>query len=242
MRVKLLGAYIDALNMDQTVERVVGFVQSGRLHRIITLNPEYLYQAQSRRELLNLANSADLVTADGNGIVWGCKMAQQPVSERITGIDLMLRLCARGDHLAWRVFLLGAAPGVAKEAAANLKRQYPGLIIVGTNHGYFTENESDRIVAIIRQANPQLLFVALGAPRQEQWIAQHQPRTNVAVAVGVGGSFDVLSGRKQRAPKWVQQIKLEWLHRLVKDPARWQRQLILPKFTWLVLKRYLLKI
>ncbi|MCD5407253.1 MAG: WecB/TagA/CpsF family glycosyltransferase [Desulfotomaculum sp.] len=242
MRVELLGAYIDALNMDETVERVAGFVQSGRLHRVITLNPEYLYQAQSRQKLLALTNSADLVTPDGTGIVWGCKMAGQPVDERVTGIDLMLYLCARGNYLGWRVFLLGAAPGVAQQAAEKLKQQYPGLVIAGTHHGYFTGNESERIVEEIRKSNSQLLFVALGAPKQEQWIAQHQSRTGVPVAVGVGGSFDVISGRAQRAPEWVQRLKVEWLYRLAKDPARWKRQLVLPKFAWLVLKRYVLKI
>jgi N-acetylglucosaminyldiphosphoundecaprenol N-acetyl-beta-D-mannosaminyltransferase len=234
----LLGAYIDALNMEQTVDRAAGFVQSGRPHHIITLNPEYLYKAQSKKELLDLANSADLVTPDGTGIVWACNAAGQPVPERVTGIDLMLHLCARGEYQGWRVFLLGAAPGVAEEAGEKLKQQHPGLTIAGTHHGYFTDNESDRIVQMIRQANPQLLFVALGAPRQEQWIAKYQPQMGVPVAMGVGGSFDVVSGRKQRAPEWTQRLKIEWLYRLLKEPTRLKRQLVLPKFAMLVLRRY----
>nr|WP_207754823.1 WecB/TagA/CpsF family glycosyltransferase [Desulforadius tongensis] len=225
--------------MDETVEKAAEFIRSGRPHRVITLNPEYLYRAQARRELLDLVNSADLVTADGTGIVWACKIAGRPVKERVTGIDLMLHLCARGGYEGWRVFLLGAAPGVAEEAAERLKQQNPGLVIAGTHHGYFTDAESGRIVEMIRRAGPHILFVALGAPRQEQWIARYQPRIGVPVAIGVGGSFDVISGRKKRAPRWMQRLKIEWLYRLIKEPSRFKRQLVLPKFALLVLRRYL---
>lgn len=242
MRIKLLGSYIDALTMDETVERAAEFVRSGRPHQIITLNPEYLYKAQSKRELLDLVNSVDLVTPDGTGIVWAGKMAKKPVPERVTGIDLMLRLCARGAVEGWRVFLLGAAPGVAEEAGEKLKQQFPGLVICGTHHGYFTDAENERIVNMIIEAKPQLLFVALGAPRQEQWIYKYQPKMGVPVAMGVGGSFDVISGRKQRAPEWTQRLHIEWLYRLIQEPSRWKRQLVLPKFAWLVLRKYLLKI
>lgn len=241
LRVELLGVYIDALNIDQTVEKVATFIKTGRPHRVITVNPEYLYQGQKRQELLDLANSADLLTADGIGIVWACKVAGQPVPERVTGIDLMQRLCARGETEGWRVFLLGSTPGVADAAAEKLTQQHPGLTIVGTQHGYFTDMESDRIAKNIKEAAPDVLFVALGAPRQEQWIAQYQPQMGVPVAMGVGGSFDVISGRKKRAPRWVQQLKIEWLYRLVSEPSRLKRQLVLPKFALLVLKRYLFK-
>ncbi|MTI80435.1 MAG: WecB/TagA/CpsF family glycosyltransferase [Firmicutes bacterium] len=242
MRVELLGAYIDALNMQETVKRVVEFVHSDRPHRVITLNPEYLYQAQTRRDLLDLANSADLVTPDGTGIVWACKTAGFPVPERVTGIDLMLHLCEQGSHEGWRVFLLGAAPGVAEEAAEKLKQQYPGLEIAGTHDGYFKDAESEQIAGMINESKPHLLFVALGMPRQEQWIAKYQPKMGVPCAIGVGGSFDVISGRKQRAPEWTQKMKVEWLYRLAKEPSRLKRQLVLPKFATLVIRRYLLKI
>lgn len=242
MRVKILGAYIGTQNMNQTVDMLAVFVKSGRPHQIITLNPEYLYSAQQQPELLDLVNSVDLVTPDGTGIVWACRLSGNPVPERVTGIDLMLRLCARGDQEGWRVFLLGAAPGIAEEAGEKLKQQFPGLVIAGTHHGYFTDNESERIVEIIREAKPQLLFVALGMPRQEQWIAKYNPKMGVPVAMGVGGSFDVISGRKERAPLWTQKLKIEWLYRLMKEPSRWKRQLVLPKFAWLVIKKYKLKI
>lgn len=241
MRVELLGVYIDALNMEQTVDKVAGFIRSGRPHRIITVNPEYLYRGQYQRELLELAHGADLLTADGVGIVWACRLAGRPVPERVTGIDLMQRLCARAATEGWRVFLLGAAPGVAQAAADKLTQLHPDLQIVGIHHGYFTDMESDNIVKNIREAAPDILFVALGAPRQEQWIARYQPRMGVPVAMGVGGSFDVISGKKKRAPMWVQRLKMEWLYRLLSEPSRIKRQLVLPKFVLLVLKRYLFK-
>lgn len=235
-----MGIDIDALNTNQAVNKVAGFIESGCPHWIITVNPEYLYQGQRQQNLLALANTADLRTADGVGVVWACKMAGKPVPGRVTGIDLMEELCARAAKENWRVFLLGAAPGVAQEAADKLLAQHAGLTIVGTQHGYFTPQESDAIAADIKAAAPDLLFVALGAPRQEEWISHYQPQLGVPAAIGVGGSFDVISGCKKRAPRWIQQLKLEWLYRLACEPKRLGRQLVLPKFALLVLKEYLL--
>jgi len=241
MRVNLLGANIDALNMEETVERVAGFIRSGRPHRIITLNPEFLYRAQFEKELLELAKRADLVTPDGVGIVWACRVAGRPVPERVTGIDLMLRLVERAAAEGWRVYLLGAAPGVAEEAAEKLGLEHPGLQVVGVHHGYFQGNEENEVAAEIKKANPDLLFVALGAPKQERWINKHLEETGAAAALGVGGSFDVVAGRAKRAPQWIRSLHLEWLSRLLKEPSRWRRQLVLPLFAWLVIKKYKLK-
>ncbi len=204
MRVEFLGAYIDALTMEETVERITNFVNSGYLHRVVTLNPEYLYRAQKQRELLDIVNASDLVTPDGIGIVWGCRIAGYLVVERVTGIDLMLKLCKRAASLGFRVFLLGATPKVAEEAAQKLREHYPGIEIAGTHHGYFEEHESTRIAKEISKTNAQILFVALGAPKQEMWISKYQSQTNVPVAIGVGGSFDVISGRVNAHLLWVQ--------------------------------------
>jgi len=242
LQVELLGARVDGIRLEQAVERVAGFVGSRQSCWIITLNPELLYRAWSERDLLNLINRADLVTADGVGIVWACRMAGRPVPERVTGIDLMLRLSARAAKEGWRVFLLGAAPGVAGEAASRLKRLYPGLVVAGTHHGYFSPAEEPSVVELVRQARPDLLFVALGAPKQEYWVVRNRAALGAAVAVGVGGSFDVVAGRMRRAPFWMQRLRLEWLFRLLKEPARWRRMLVLPLFAWLVLKKYKLRI
>jgi N-acetylglucosaminyldiphosphoundecaprenol N-acetyl-beta-D-mannosaminyltransferase len=241
MRVNLLGADIDALSMEETVERAAGLIRDYRSYWIMTLNPELLYQAQSEKELLDLARRADIVTADGEGIVWACRMAGHPVPERVTGIDLLLHLVERAAAENWSVYLLGAAPGVAGEAADRLGREYPGLRIAGAHHGYFQADEESRIAEDIKKAKPDLLFVALGAPKQEIWIDRHFGKFGSGVAVGVGGSFDVLAGRVRRAPRWVRQLHLEWLSRLLRDPSRWRRQLVLPLFAWTVIKHYKLK-
>ncbi|SHK77790.1 WecB/TagA/CpsF family glycosyltransferase [Desulforamulus aeronauticus] len=241
MRVNLLGAPIDNLNMQENVQQVVEFVRSGNPHTIITLNPEYLYRAQNQPELMKLVHEADLVTPDGAGIVWATKMAGIPVPERVTGIDLMLNLLPIAEQKGWGLFLLGSSPGVAGEAAEQLKKQHPALKIVGTHHGYFRPNEEPEIVAKVAAAQPHLLFVALGMPRQEQFIANYKDQMQVPVSMGVGGSLDVIAGRVQRVSPWLQKLQLEWLGRLLKEPHRWKRQLVLPKFASLVIKRYILK-
>ncbi|MBF7081612.1 WecB/TagA/CpsF family glycosyltransferase [Desulfallas sp. Bu1-1] len=239
MRVELFGAPVDRLTMEQAEERVAELVRGGRSCRVITLNPEFLYRAVSAEPLLlELVRRADLVTADGEGIVWAGRVAGTPFPERVTGIDLMLRLVRRAAAEGWRVYLLGSAPGVAGEAAANLQRKYPGLQVAGTHHGYFKPDEEELVVRQVKQAAPQLLFVALGAPRQELWIDRHVDRIGPVVAMGVGGSFDVVAGRVARAPRWMQRMKIEWLGRLIREPSRWRRMLVLPKFAWLVLKTY----
>ncbi len=242
MKVHLLGASVDALTMEETAGRVAGFIESGRPHRIITLNPEFLYRAQADRRLLELVHRADLVTPDGVGIVWACRMAGNPVPERVSGIDLMRRLLEMAAGAGWRVFLLGAAPGVAEEAVAGLVRCFPGLRVAGCHHGYFREAESAAVARMIRDARAQLVFAGMGAPRQEMWLDRYLEATGAAAALGVGGSFDVLAGRVQRAPAWVQRLHLEWLARLLQEPSRWRRQAVLPLFAWLVLKKYKLKL
>ncbi|SFR03756.1 WecB/TagA/CpsF family glycosyltransferase [Desulfoscipio geothermicus] len=239
MKVTLLKAPVDRLTMAQAEERVAELVRGGGARRIITLNPEYLYRAVlGEPDLLELVHKADLVTADGEGIVWAGRVAGTPFPERVTGIDLMLRLVRRAAAEGWKVYLLGAAPGVAEEAAENLRRRHPGLQVAGTHHGYFKPDEEQRIVEDIKKTAPQLLFVALGAPAQEKWIDRNIERIGNVTAMGVGGSFDVIAGRVTRAPRWMQRLKIEWLGRLIREPSRWRRMLVLPKFAWLVLKTY----
>lgn len=240
MKVNLLGVNIDAFDLEETVRQVAEYVRSGLPHRVITINPEFLYNAQADRKLSDLAGRADLVTPDGVGIVWACRVAGSPVPERVTGIDLMTRLVKQAAVEGWSIFLLGAAPGVAEEAAARLSLDYPGLRVAGVHHGYFNDNEEAKVAGRVRETRPDLLFVALGAPKQEWWIDRNLQETGAVVAVGVGGSFDVVAGKVRRAPRWVRRLHLEWLFRLVKEPSRWRRQAVLPLFAWLVIKEYML--
>ncbi|MGQ9531471.1 MAG: WecB/TagA/CpsF family glycosyltransferase [Desulfotomaculales bacterium] len=238
MRVVLFGVPVDPLTLEECVERVAAMVGDGGAHQVVTLNPELLYRARSEPRLRAILDRADLVTADGVGIVWAARRTGQWLPERVTGIDLMLALVRRAAACGWRLFLLGAAPGVAAEVARRLKGLYPGLGIAGWQHGFWTPEEEPEVVAAIKSARPQLLFVALGAPRQEEWIARHLPALGPVVAMGVGGSFDVVAGRVRRAPALLRRLNLEWLGRLVMQPRRWRRMLVLPRFAWLVFRTY----
>ena len=243
MKAELLGAGIGRLTMDQAVEAVAALVRAGKPSRVITLNPEYLYQAVTTdSSLLELVRKADLVTADGEGIVWAGRVAGTPFPERVTGIDLMLRLMGKAAAEGWRIYLLGSAPGVAEEASENLCRMHPGLQVAGTHHGYYQPAEDAAVAEDIKKAAPQLLFVALGAPKQEIWIDKYINEMGPVVAMGVGGTLDVIAGRVVRAPRWMQRLKIEWLGRLIMEPSRWRRMAILPKFAWLVFKKYRLNL
>lgn len=235
----VLGCRIDPLSMSAALDRVEGFIeQTGteKSSHIITLNAEIAYQAYYDPPLRELINRAAMVTPDGIGIVWGARKLGIDVPERVTGIDLMERICQRAALRGWKIYLLGAAPGIAEEAARQLQQKYPGLVVAGVHHGYFQPDEEQEIIADITRTAPQVLFVGLGAPRQEWWIDQHKDQLKVPVCIGVGGSLDVISGHKQRAPGWVIKLNLEWLYRLISEPSRFKRQLVLPLFVGLIFK------
>jgi N-acetylglucosaminyldiphosphoundecaprenol N-acetyl-beta-D-mannosaminyltransferase len=235
-RINILGAPVDAVTIAAAVARVSELIARGGTHQVVTLNPEYLYRAQREPDLLAIAREASLVTADGVGIVWAASVHGYSLPERVTGIDLLVALCDRAAAEGWRVFFLGGQPGVAAAAASRLKAEYPGLMIAGEHHGYFTADEEAMVLEKIKAAAPQLLFVGLGAPKQERWIYKCRQELDNVVAMGVGGSFDVLSGRAKRAPAWMRRWGLEWLGRLFYEPRRWRRMLILPRFALLVLR------
>lgn len=236
LSLKILGTRVDKVDMVEALCSIDSFIKENTFHHIITLNAEIIYQAQFDEPLKKLINTAELVTPDGAGVVWASRHLGKPVPERVTGIDLMLKICLQAHHNNWRIFLLGGAPGVAQEAAEKLRAEYQNINIVGTHHGYFREKEEAKIINRINDAEPDILFVALGAPRQEFWINQHREELAAKVAIGVGGSLDVISGRVKRAPVWVQKMKLEWLARLIREPRRAKRMLSLPKFVMLVIK------
>lgn len=236
LSLRILGVRVDKVDMMEALCSIDSFIKEAAFHHVITLNAEIIYQAQFNQELKELINSADMVTPDGAGIVWAAGYLENPVAERVTGIDLMSRICQQAHLNGWRIFLLGGAPGVADEAAENICQAYPNISIVGTHHGYFSGLEERDVLEKVREAAPDILFAALGAPRQEFWIRKNKDRLPVKVAMGVGGSFDVVAGRVKRAPLWMQRMKLEWLARLIKEPWRAKRMLSLPKFVLLVMK------
>lgn len=227
-RVHLFGIPIDRLDLARTVDKLEGFIKERRGHVICTPDTTALMRAQWDEKLRAIYQRADLVTADGMGLIWATRCLGMPLSERVAGIDVVYELCRRANKKGYRLFLLGAKPGVAKEAAARLTQEFWGLKVVGTHHGYFNEAEHERIICEIKKKKPDVLLVGMGVPKQELFMMGHKTKLNVPVIMGVGGSFDVLSGRISRAPKVWQGAGLEWAYRILIEPRRlWRARLIL---------------
>lgn len=232
MKVNILGITVDTYSMQETVEQIRQAIEAQIPIRVVTANPEMIYASVRDQRLKKLINSADVVTADGIGVVWASQRLGTPVRERVTGIDLVQALFPASHAGKWRLFFLGGKPGVAGQAAYQVSSEYPG-IVCNTMHGYFSLEEEPQVLAEIRRFQPDILLVGLGAPRQEYWIAEHPGLATVSI--GVGGSFDALAGTVIRAPKRTQELHVEWLYRLWKEPWRWKRQAVLPRFVLKVL-------
>jgi N-acetylglucosaminyldiphosphoundecaprenol N-acetyl-beta-D-mannosaminyltransferase len=234
-RIDVLGLGFDSLTKEEALKRVSSFAGSERPHLIVTANPETVMQSRGDQLLAQIVNRADLVVADGIGVVWASGVLGRRLPERIAGIELTEGILAEAAAKGWPVFMLGSSDGVAQRAADALRRRYQGLQIVGTHHGFFRPGpEEEEVLERIKGAKPKVLLAALGVPRQEKWLAAHLGTLRVPVAIGVGGSFDVWAGVTRRAPKWVRQLHLEWLYRVLRQPSRFKRLLVLPKFVALV--------
>ncbi|UCH33016.1 MAG: WecB/TagA/CpsF family glycosyltransferase [Armatimonadota bacterium] len=231
--VELLGVAVHRTDVAGALHRITQFVEEGAPHHVVTPDSSALVRAQEDPELMDILRSADLVTADGAGVVWMAKVLGLPLWERVSGVDLMDHICELAAEKRYSVYLLGAAPGVAKAAAQKLQECYPGLTVAGTTHGYFNETQESQVVHRIAEAKPDILFVALGVPKQEKWIRRHLDDLKAPVAIGVGGSFDVISGRVRRAPAFMRRWGLEWLWRTLWQPSRLPRLAALPRFVWM---------
>jgi N-acetylglucosaminyldiphosphoundecaprenol N-acetyl-beta-D-mannosaminyltransferase len=231
----VLGVRIDAVTFEQVIARIEEFIADGRSHQIVTVNPEFVMAAQSDAEFRAIINSSALALPDGVGVWWASRHLGRSVPERIPGVDLVDRLAALSSECGYRLFFLGAMPGVADRAVEILRERYPGLAVAGIYSGSPRAEEETAIIERICATRPDVLFVAYGAPAQDRWIARHMDRLGVPVCIGVGGSFDYIAGVHPRAPRWMRQLGLEWLHRLVTQPWRWRRMLALPRFAWQVL-------
>ncbi|MBB3909113.1 WecB/TagA/CpsF family glycosyltransferase [Anoxybacteroides rupiense] len=228
MKEKFLGIDVCTDTYDQLAAKLLDDINHNRKSFIVAINPEKIMKAQEDMELRDLLNKATYQIPDGIGVILASMMKGGKIRSRVTGIDMMMRLCKEAALHGKKVFLYGAKPGVADEAKKKLEERFPGIQIVGTMHGY--EKDENVIVNAINASNPDILFVALGSPAQEYWIVKHMDSLAPKVYQGVGGSFDVVSGRLKRAPLLFQKLGMEWFYRLVKEPWRWKRQLVLPKF------------
>ena len=234
--IPILGIPVHAVTMDDTLALIESYMGEPRLHQIATVNPEFIMTAQDDGEFGRVLGEADLCLPDGVGLLYAARRYGRRLPERVPGSELVYRLAERAAERGWPLFLLGAAPGVAEEAAGVLTARYPGLRVAGCYAGSPDPAENEAIVARVNAGGAALLYVAYGAPKQDKWIARNRDAlTSVRVAIGVGGSLDFVTGRAVRAPHWAQRFGLEWLHRLVKEPWRWRRMLALPRFAWRVL-------
>ena len=234
--IEILGVQIDNVTAAQALVDIAGFVQAATPHQVVTVNPEFVMLAQRMPAFRSVINQADLRLPDGVGLLWAARRLGTPLQERVTGSDTVPAIAQQAARLGHRLFLLGAAPGVAEKAARRLMHLAPGVQIVGTYAGSPAPAEEAHITQMIRAAAPDILFVAYGAPHQDLWIARNLPRLEVPVAMGVGGTFDFLAGVARRAPLWMQNLGLEWLYRLIHEPWRIRRQLHIPHFMWCVLR------
>ncbi len=233
-KVMILDVQVHVVTMNQVPEIVKAMVTSGLDHQVATVNPEFIMAARKHEEFRRVLNGTSLSFADGMGVVWASRILGRRLPERIAGVDVVELLSALAAKDGLRVFLLGAAPGIAEEAARRLQERYPGLNIAGTFAGSPRPEDDEAICNVVRKSRPHLLFVAYGAPNQDLWIARNQPRLHVPVAMGVGGSFDFIVGKSLRAPRVLRSLGLEWLHRLIREPRRWKRMLALPRFAFTV--------
>lgn len=237
--VEILGVRVHAVTYGQTLDLIAHWIAQGGPHQIATANPEFVMAAQRDAAFRQVLNTADLCAPDGVGLLWAARVLGQRLPERVTGSDLTPLLAQEAARRGWRLFLLGAGPGVAERAAQRLAQRSPGLRVVGCYEGSPDEREADAIIGRIQAAQPDLLLVAYGAPAQDLWIARHKARLGAPAMMGVGGAFDHIAGVRRRAPRWLQRVHLEWLFRLITQPWRWRRQLALPRFVAAVLRQRL---
>ena len=222
-RISILGVPVDAVTLPEAVKRIQDMARSEGQFHVMTPNPEMLVEAANNPKFLAVLQSSALNLPDGIGLLWAARQLNRPLPARVTGIDVLSALCASGSFLG-PVYLLGAAEGVAERAAQVLRSRNPSLVIAGTHAGSPKEIDEVAIVARINASKTNVLFVAYGAPSQDLWIARNLKKMKgVKVAMGVGGSFDFLVGVQQRAPKWMRGIGLEWLWRVMIEPARIKR-------------------
>jgi N-acetylglucosaminyldiphosphoundecaprenol N-acetyl-beta-D-mannosaminyltransferase len=233
MRTDVLGVGFDNVTMDEAVDRALALMEEKRSAYVVTPNPEIVQMCRKNAAVKDAVAGAALVLPDGIGVIYGAKLLKRPLRERVPGVDFSEALMGRMALTGKSVFLFGTKPGIAEQAAENLKAKYPGLVIAGTADGYFKDDGP--IVEAINAARPDFLIVGLGAPKQELWMASRRERLRLGLMAGLGGSIDIFAGVKPRAPVAWQKANLEWLYQALKDPKRFKRMVKLPLFMLAVL-------
>lgn len=237
-RLELFGAPVDPVSLSEAVQWVETLVDTGGRGQHAALNAGKIVRFEREPQLLEAIRGCDLVTADGKAVVWAARLFGRTLPGRVAGIDLMQALLGLAERRGFRVYLLGARAQALAAAEAEIVRRHPRIVIAGRHHGYFGPEGEDAVVAEIAAGKPDLLFIALETPRKELFLARHRDRLPVPFAMGVGGSFDVLAGRRRRAPLWMQHAGLEWLFRFLQEPRRLGRRYLVgnARFVAMVLR------
>ncbi|QZY57401.1 WecB/TagA/CpsF family glycosyltransferase [Crassaminicella profunda] len=225
-----MGVFVDQGTLEDATNRCIEFMNTMGCKMIITPNTEIIMSAQKDSKLRQIINHADLVIPDGIGIIYASKIQKKGLTERVTGVDLMHKILEYCNENQKSIYILGGKPGVAEKACENIKNKLSGVEIKGFRDGYFKEEEEGKIIENINRLNADILFVALGAPKQEIWMDKYREKLKSKIVMGVGGSVDVWAGTVKRAPKIYQKLGLEWFYRLLKEPWRYKRMMVLPKF------------
>ena len=226
MKIEVLGVAFDDVTMEQAAELGGRMLQEDRFHYVVTPNPEFILAAEKDESFRKVINAADLVIPDGIGVIYSAKILGTPLAERVPGIEFSAKMLEKLNEMGGRLFLLGAKPGVAEKAGENICAQYPNIVLCGTQDGYFKDEED--VILKVAAARPDLLFVCLGAPKQEKWMARWGKHTGAKMAIGLGGCLDVYAGNVERAPEAWQKAGMEWAYRLKKEPKRITRMAKLP--------------
>ncbi|MGB9838955.1 WecB/TagA/CpsF family glycosyltransferase [Thermovenabulum sp.] len=228
--INILNVPFDNITYEEALKKAESFIKEKKAAGIVTPNAEIVISANKDQKLYDAICSADISLPDGIGVYLASRILKTPLKQRTTGFDFMLELLKLADKKGYSVYFLGGKPGVANEALANVKKNFPGLVPSGAHHGYFSGSEESIIIEEINKKSPHMVFVGMGAPKQELFISRNKGKVNCGFLMGVGGSLDVLSGRTKRAPLIMQKLGLEWFYRLIKEPYRAKRMTALPLF------------
>lgn len=231
----VLGVQVDNITMAEAVDAILGIKGGKRSFSVYTPNAEMVMEAMKDRSFKDILNRASMVIPDGAGVVIGARILGETITEKVAGVDLVENILSSGRALS--LYIFGGKPGIAEKAASNISEKYKEISICGTDHGYYSTTENDSVVERIIAANPDLILVGLGVPRQEKWIDSNINKFDSAVCIGCGGTIDVFSGEVKRAPGFFIKMNLEWFYRLLKQPSRLTRMLRIPVFLMLCIKK-----
>ena len=226
-RYPILNTYVNAISMDETVAEVEKIIKAGKPTQHVVINALKVNLMNENAELQKIVNACPLINADGASIVWAAKKLGVPLTERVAGIDLFLNLVKLAAEKGYKIYLFGAKEEVVQKVKKIFMDQYPNLQIVGVRNGYFTEKDEPEIVKDMAESGADMMFVAFSSPKKEFWVNKYLEQLNIPFVMGVGGSFDVVAGVTDRAPKWMQDHGLEWFYRFIQEPRRlWNRYIV----------------